>query len=777
MKKRKKLTLSVHQLVDFLLRSGSIDSRVFNSTTMSEGSRLHTYYQSRQGDNYIAEYFLKHTFLIEDYEITIQGRADGIIEEKNRYIIDEIKTTLSPIEDFKKEHMHWHLGQAKCYAFMFMDEKGLTDMGIKLTYIRQGKKEKKIELFFITYEQAKQYVHGLLENYLLFHSIIERKRVIRDESLKDLSFPFPSFREGQRKLAKYAYSIATRGGKLFVEAPTGIGKSMSTIFPFVKSLKDNENGKIFYLTAKGSGKEACNNALDILRNKGAKFTNITIMAKDKICPKDEKRCNPDECPLARGYYTKIKDIIKETLVYHDNLTTDLILDIALEKEICPFEFQLDLSLYSDIIVCDYNYLFDPTAYMRRYFDEDASMYLALVDEAHNLVDRSKDMYSASISLKEIKDTKKAIKDIESPRLKRAVNKLYKTVKEYDVYKNEINYKVDGFYELDKVLTSFINAYTDTSKDKTVKLPKEIINLFLDVNRFIKMGEYNNDNYLNFINFDKKNITLNIKCLDSSKFLKRSSSLIKGTIFFSATLTPENYFINLLGGKEEDPFLSLPSPFDKNNMALLLAPMVSVKYKNRNQTYQEVANYINSFISAKKGNYIIYCPSYEYLNAIIPFLSNDDIDLVIQTKEMSDKDKERFVLNFDKENIKTTLGVCVLGGAFSEGIDLVDDRLIGAIIIGVGMPKLCFELDETSKYYDSIGYKGKDYAYINPGMNKVAQAVGRVIRSETDRGIILLIDERYTLATYNDLFRKEWSNYQIVFNENDIKKIVNKFFNK
>lgn len=775
MKKRKKLTLSVHQLVDFLLRSGSIDSRVFNATTMNEGSRLHAYYQSKQGDNYLAEYFLKHTFLIEDYEVTIQGRADGIIEEKNRYLIDEIKTTLSPLDEFEKEHLHWHLGQAKCYAFMFMDERKLSDMGIKLTYIRQGKKEKKIELFFVTYEEAKNYVHGLIENYLLFHSIIERKRVIRDDSLKDLSFPFPTFRNGQRKLAKYAYSIATKGGKLFVQAPTGIGKSMSTIFPFVKSLKDNENGKIFYLTAKGSGKEACNNALDILRNKGAKFTNITILAKDKICPRDEKRCNPDECPLARNYYSKIKDIIKETLIYNDNLTTDLILTKAMEKEICPFEFQLDLSLYSDIIVCDYNYLFDPTAYMRRYFDEDASSHLVLVDEAHNLVDRSKDMYSASISLKQIKDAKKKMKDVESPRLKRALSKVQKAVKEYEIYKDVINYKVDGFYELDKPFTSFVNAYTDTSKDKNTRLPKEIIELFLDINRFIKMGDFNGDNYLNYVGFANKNITLNIKCLDSSKFLRRCSSLVKGNIFFSATLTPENYFINLLGGKEDDPFLSLNSPFDNKNLSLMIAPMVSVKYKNRKDSYKTVASYIEALMSKKKGNYIVYTPSYEYLNEIVPYLSKIDASLLVQTKDMSDKEKDEFISAFDISNKESVLGVCVLGGAFSEGIDLKDDRLIGVIVIGVGMPKLCFELDKTSEYYDSIGYKGKDYAYINPGMNKVAQAAGRVIRSETDRGVVLLIDERYTLATYNDLFRKEWSTYKVVFNENDVKEIVDNFF--
>ena len=383
------------------------------------------------------------------------------------------------------------------------------------------------------------------------------------------------------------------------------------------------------------------------------------------------------------------------------------------------------------------------------------------------------MYSASISLSIVKDAKKALKEVESPRLKRAVNKLLKEIKLYDIYKDEENHVVDGFYELDKVLTSFANAYSDTSKDKNTKLPKQIIDLFLDVNKFIKISDLIGDNYLCYISFRKKNIILNIKCLDASKFIRRCSSLLKGSIFFSATLTPKEYFLQLLGGEEDVPFLDLQSPFDKNNLSLMLAPMVSVKYKNRKDTYKDVASYIKTVVEHKIGNYIVYTPSYEYLNELLPYIDIPNVTLLVQDKDMDDKQKEQFIENFKADPKESVLGVCVLGGAFSEGIDLVDTRLIGAIIIGVGMPKICFELDKTAQYYEERGLKGRDFAYVNPGMNKVAQAVGRVIRSESDKGVVLLIDERYTLKEYNELFKKEWSNYSVVFTEKDIKKILEK----
>ena len=419
--------------MDFLLRSGDIDNRVFNRSSQTEGSRLHALYQSKQGDNYISEYPLKQTFIIDNVEITLQGRADGIIKKsKKQYIIDEIKTTIVELDEFRSENLAWHLGQAKCYAYMFAHALELDTIGVRLTYIKQGKNSKKLidEYTFLTTKKKKD-IYELLNQYIEFYNIVLRQIEARDASIKDLSFPFDNYRKGQKELAKYVYSVVKSKGKLFIEAPTGIGKTMSTIFPCIKYLQEDDRSKIFYLTAKATGKENAQKAVNILRNKGLNASSIVITAKEKICFCKNKACNPDECPFAIGYYNKIKEIIKESVLRYDDFDYETICHIANKYSVCPFELELDLSLYSDIIICDYNYVLDPISYMKRYFDEDASHFLVLIDEAHNLVDRSKDMYSASISKSSLEKAKKGQRHIPNRKIKNALARINKIFTHYD----------------------------------------------------------------------------------------------------------------------------------------------------------------------------------------------------------------------------------------------------------------------------------------------------------------------------------------------------------
>ncbi len=780
----KQLKLSVHQLVDFLLRSGDIDNRVFNQTTMQEGSRLHAYYQAREGDDYLAEYPLKHDFEVGDYLITLEGRADGIIiNDDGSYTIDEIKTTVQDLAIFHQEQISWHLGQAKCYAFMFMAERHLDTIKIRLSYYRQGHKDKLIDRYILTYDEGKKYILGLIDNYLEFHAIIERhnqKKIISAEAIK---FPFTNYRRGQKELIKYCYAIAKKGKRLYVEAPTGIGKTMSVLYPFIKSLKDNNEGKIFYLTAKNSGKKSAYNAVNILKEKGLDINSIVITAKEKICPNKEIKCNPDECIYALRYYSKVRAILTKALIDIDDFNYDSITSIALENQICPFEFELDLSLYCDIIICDYNYLFDPLVYMKRYFDEDASSHLALIDEAHNLIDRSRDMHSAVINKSSFDEAKLSLKNVEDKKIKRMMNKMNKFFKELKLYfLDKETILPDGFSvaTLD-LLYRFYNQYLEISKSDPKLITPELSSFFLEVNKFIKISELYDDNYLAYIKnipTKKGNLSLHLLCLDASKFIKRKTSLVKGSVFFSATMSPMDYYVNLLGGNLDSPSLTLKSPFNQDHLLLLIAPSISVKYQNRISSMSEVASYIKAMISHKVGNYFIFAPSYEYIDLLKDYLMEiDDINLFIQERDMDDNQKEEFIANFVENPIKTNLGVAVLGGTFSEGIDLIADRLFGAVIIGVGLAKINFELDEIAKYYDSINLPGKDYAYVNPGMNKVMQAVGRVIRSEDDRGIVLLIDERYTLNKYQELYKKEWSNYQIVLSKEDVDNSILNFLKK
>ena len=369
----KSLELSVHQLVDFLLRTGDIDSRVFNRSSMTEGSRLHSSYQSKQGSNYISEYPLKQIFVVDDIEVMLQGRADGIIKKSEKeYIIDEIKTTIADLKEFRDSNFEWHIGQAKCYAYMFAKALGLETIGVRLTYIKQGKESQKlIEEYTYFTSEIENDIYSLIEEYLEFYNVIFRLTEKRNESIVSLDFPFDSYRAGQKELSKYVYGAIKNHEKLYIEAPTGIGKTMSCIYPSIKYLAEDEKSKIFYLTAKATGKENAHKALQILKENNLSLSDIIITSKEKICFCKDKACNPDECPYTKGYYNKIKNIIKESIIRYDDFDYETIVHIANKHSVCPFELELDLSLYCDVIVCDFNYVFDPTAYMKRYFDEDS----------------------------------------------------------------------------------------------------------------------------------------------------------------------------------------------------------------------------------------------------------------------------------------------------------------------------------------------------------------------------------------------------------------------
>lgn len=774
------LKLSVHQLVDFLLRKGSIDNRVFNRASMSEGSRLHRLYQSNQDADFLSEYPLKHEYYVDGVLIELNGFADGIRQNKfGEYCVEEIKTTVEELQVFKEENIAWHLGQAKCYALMFAQERKLERISIKIIYIRQGKeKERLVDLYNFSTTELEQDVITYLEDYLDFYSIIFRYNEKKMESINNLAFPFGKYRKGQRELSKYVYALASNGGRMFIEAPTGIGKTMSTLFPCIKALSLNDKGKIFYLTAKTSGKEAAYNAVNILKEKGLIINDIVITAKEKICPNGQKTCNPDECPFAKDYYTKLQAILRFALTNYSTFDYDLVNQIAFDNMICPFELQLDLSLFCDIIICDYNYLFDPISYMKRYFDEDSSHYMALIDEAHNLVDRSQNMYSASLSYNTFLKMKKSLRKVKSVKLKRRITSLNRMFEEINLtYEDDETIIEKLSDEYIDYLIDFNETYLAVNKDDHHLITKETTNFFLDVNRFLKIGELVNEKYLTYIRKNNEDITINYFCLDTSKFLHSLTNRIKLALFFSATFSPMDYYVNMLGGESGDACLSLPSPFPRENFEVLVAPKVSIKYKHRDESYESVRKYIKTFVSSKIGNYFIYSPSYEYMHKLLAGFEIEDVDTYQQSKEMSDKEKQTFLLNFTSSPTKTTLGFLVIGGSFGEGIDLVSDRLIGVVVIGIGLPRINFESNQVAEYFKNQDMAGYDYAYTNPGINKVMQAVGRVIRSEEDKGAALLIDERYLNRNYLDLYRAEWKNYKVVFNEEDIQEALKNFYNK
>ncbi len=775
-----KLTLSVHQLVDFLLRKGSIDDRVYNERTMEEGTRLHVF-QEKSGEKYrYTEYYLKQEFHIQDFTIILQGRADGILKRGPLYIIDEIKTTNSELIAFEESEKEWHLGQAKCYAYMFAKENAYEQIGVNITYIKQGSNEQYTREYVFNYLELEQYVYSLLSEYLSFYRIITSHWEEKERSIAALHFPYKTLRPGQKELIDKAIENAVSGGVLFCEAPTGIGKTIATLYPYIKSLENDLDKKIFYLTAKNSGKEAAKNAVDTLTNEGLVAKTIVLSAKEKICFTKGADCNPDECPFAKEYYSKIKEAETFALLNENTYDYFYISRLAEQFEICPFELQLDLSDFCDIIICDYNYVFDPLAHLKQFFDEGETNYLLLVDEAHNLVDRSRDMYSATMKLEtltEALDFKKGT-DARAKRLVNRIKKFYEDIE--DKYSGDEDYVViDDIDTLVKPLYRFLDAYIELSKEDHKAITKPLKELYLEVNRFVRIYEITYDSDVHYyVSFDNDTVEVHIYERDASHYLANSLSLFHSSLLFSATLTPNKYYMNLLGGDDMSDFLSLPSPFPPNHFKVMVAPSVSTRYRNRESGYDSVMQYILSFISGKVGNYFIFFPSYEYMNQITNrWIIRRDIKLYVQEKEMDEETKNEFLSHFINEPEVTTVAFVVMGSIFSEGIDLTYDRLIGVAVVGVGLPRINYESDLIRSYYNDLEMDGYAYAYKNPGINKVMQAMGRVIRSEDDMGVGLLIDERYVTREYRDMLTHTWPNYTVTRDANAIEATVKDFFNK
>ena len=778
--KKRYLTLSVHQLIDFLLRDGDIDDRVYNSETMALGSKMHGDYQKAQGETYLSEVPLTQRIEIEEGTITLQGRADGIIVGGEVPIIDEIKTTVDDLVHFSTVQYAWHVGQAICYAYMYLSKQGGEKARVRLTYISQfNEKVKLITEEDFTFSELRDKVEEYCRNYLGFMGMNYEHIARRDASAKKVSFPYKTFRSGQRELAKYVYGVTTSGGVLFSEAPTGTGKTMSTLFPASKAFRENHLDRIFYLTAKTTGASSAHKAIGDLLDAGLVARDVWVLAKEKVCLSPGCGCNPDECPFARGYFAKVREALKEALSGNERFTPEYVERVAIEKSMCPFEFQLDLSSFCDFVVADYNYCFDPLVYLERFFDEtvDSSTSLLLVDEAHNLLDRAREMYSARLSLKQCKAAVKSLKGD-------AFKTYRKHLRAMEGELESLAFGASGLsriYEVPEEIIKTLNKFKQAKarQNKKTKLPPlsvEYRDYSREANRFSFIAEnYFSTHYVCYLLKESDDISLVLYCIDPSKYLSDRLDRVKGAVFFSATMSPMDYQMDALLGRKDYPYVLLSSPFPKENLDLMIAPKVSVRYKDRDASYEEVAAYLKSFVSGKTGNYFIFFPSYGYLEHMLPILDLGEAEVHAQLRGMTPKERLEFIDLFQPNPDKTHVGLLVLGGAFSEGIDLVDDRLIGVAVVGIGLPQINDETNLIKSYYDAKDNAGFEYAYKDPGMNKVLQAMGRLIRSESDRGAVLLIDDRYLHDEYRDLFLRLYSDYDVVTSPKEVRKNVEDFF--
>ncbi len=774
----KQIELSVHELVDFVLRKGDIDSRSFNSMTMQEGTRIHNIYHSKQGSNYLKEYPLKGIFSYEDSLIYLSGRSDGIILEEVP-IIEEIKSTNCDLNSFFKENEEWHLGQAICYGYLYAIEKGLDKVKIRLTYISQVNNDILKKNYCYKTDKLLTKIHQYFDVYFQFARIIETRKNRRNESLSVLRFPFSNAREGQMELIDFTKQAIESADSRFAEASTGIGKTMATIFSTLSYLKEDKLDNVFYLCPKNTNFDNAAKALEILNKEGYLLSYTEIRARSKMCPyKLEKTCNPDDCPLTVGYYSKLKDVLKDCLVHENLLNSEIIDKYAKKYDVCPFELSLDFSVYTDFVVCDYNYAFHPISYLRRFFEVPDKTYriFALVDEAHNLIDRARDMFTVTFSEEDYKNLKKELKGYRNPEINKILRKINQDLRLFKQF--EFNDQPIILEQLDSKfiqhitkLRSEINVLETENPKLKLKKGKDFL---IDLYKFIVINDLLNDGFKIILDNKYDNLTIKLFCIDPSTFINKSLFHFLGTLFFSATLTPIDYFQKVNLNRDGFKTISLPSPFNPNNFFLIINDNISIKYKDRDKTLEEVVKEINIFVSKKVGNYLIFVPSFEYSRKIEKYFINDN-RFVFQTATMTNKDKDEFLANFKENPQESRIGVCVISGSFAESIDLTGDRLIGVVVVGVGLPQVNFENNLVKDFYIQKEMNGYEFAYMNPGINKVLQALGRVIRTQNDKGSALIIDSRYAQSHYFSVLKDRYKNYTKIKDSNGLIKALNSFY--
>lgn len=749
---------SVRGIIEYVLKSGSIDDRFITSARAQEGTIAHQKLQLNNSeiyDNYEKEVRMQMNFEIDNILLILDGRADGIIIENNKIYIEEIKSTYRPLIYIDEDYNELHLAQVKFYAYIYSVQNDLKSINIRLSYFNLETEEVKSfnKLFYI--DDLEQFVFKIINEYKKWILLKANLVYKRNESIKELEFPFERYRKGQKELAIHIFNTIKQKGVLFAQAPTGIGKTISTIFPSIKAIGSNKGERIIYLTAKTITRTVAEEAINKLIEKGLQCKCITITAKEKICFKDKTICNPENCEYANGYYDRVNNIIFK-IINKENIISREILEYYAKKEkLCPFELSLDLSNWSDIIICDYNYAFDPSARLKRFFEDDVNNNILLVDEGHNLVDRSRNMFSAEIYKENILNVSRIIKG-RAPKIYKSLNSINKYLIEIrkEVQELEENnfYRQEQYKELNTLLRIFLKECDEyLIKSINTEGYNEVRDLYFDIRSFINISELYSKEYVTIVELNKNDVRLKLFCVNPSKNLSKIIQRTYSTIIFSATLSPINYYIDLLGGNNESYRLKLISPFKKENLKVYVNSL-NVRFKKREENIDKLCSIIYNFKEELLGNYIVFLPSYIYMKKVYERYIElyNESNVIIQGENLTEQDKEEFLSNFICN--KNILAFCVLGGIFSEGIDLPGKQLIGTIVVGVGFPNINIENNIIKDYYEENGY---DYAYIYPGINKIMQAVGRVIRREEDKGRVLLIDDRYRSLKYKSLLPREW----------------------
>lgn len=766
MKEETIIRISVRSLVEFILREGDIDNRVSGSMekdAMLLGGKIHRKIQSRMGTNYTAEVPLKIQMPCDGFVLQIEGRADGVLKDDGKVLIDEIKGILRSLEHLEAP-VPVHLAQAKCYAYIYAVQNSLKCIDVQMTYCQMETEEIRRFCQEFEFQELQTWFQDLVTQYEKWAKFEIEWRNVRNDSIRQIEFPFP-YREGQRDLVVSVYRTILRKKKLFIQAPTGVGKTMATVFPAVRAVGEGLGEKIFYLTAKTITRTVAEQAFSLLKEKGLLYKTITLTAKEKICFCEQAECNPDACPYAKGHFDRVNDAVFDLITHSGDWSREVLEEQAKKHMVCPFEMSLDVSNWADAVICDYNYAFDPQAHLKRFFSESGKgEYLFLIDEAHNLVERGREMYSASLYKEDLLEVRKLVK-AEDPKLAKRLSEcnqqfleLKRECEHYQILKSVSHIALKLMNVLSK-----LEDYLEECKDAEKK--KRVLDFYFAVRSFLNIHDIMDENYVIFSEMmEDGRFQIKLFCVNPAVNLQNYLEQGNSTIFFSATLLPVHYYKKLLSVEKDDYAVYAHSSFPQENRFLFIGTDVSTRYTRRGEsTYQRFARYIAVMAEQKKGNYMAFFPSYRFLEEVHTcFLEcvDHEVDSICQVSYMDEEQREEFLEEFEQEREKSLVAFCVMGGIFSEGIDLTDDKLIGAVIAGTGLPQVCTEREILKQYFNAADMDGFDYAYLYPGMNKVLQSAGRVIRTESDRGVILLLDDRFRAMRYREVFPREWQQYQL-----------------
>ena len=715
------------------------------------------------GTNYTAEVPLKIQMPCDGFVLQIEGRADGVLKDDGKVLIDEIKGILRSLEHLEAP-VPVHLAQAKCYAYIYAVQNSLKCIDVQMTYCQMETEEIRRFCQEFEFQELQTWFQDLVTQYEKWAKFEIEWRNVRNDSIRQIEFPFP-YREGQRDLVVSVYRTILRKKKLFIQAPTGVGKTMATVFPAVRAVGEGLGEKIFYLTAKTITRTVAEQAFSLLKEKGLLYKTITLTAKEKICFCEEAECNPDACPYAKGHFDRVNDAVFDLITHSGDWSREVLEEQAKKHMVCPFEMSLDVSNWADAVICDYNYAFDPQAHLKRFFSESGKgEYLFLIDEAHNLVERGREMYSASLYKEDLLEVRKLVK-AEDPKLAKGLSEcnqqfleLKRECEHYQILKSVSHIALKLMNVLSK-----LEDYLEECKDAEKK--KRVLDFYFAVRSFLNIHDIMDENYVIFSEMmEDGRFQIKLFCVNPAVNLQNYLEQGNSTIFFSATLLPVHYYKKLLSVEKDDYAVYAHSSFPQENKFLFIGTDVSTRYTRRGEsTYQRFARYIAVMAEQKKGNYMAFFPSYRFLEEVHTcFLEcvDHEVDSICQVSYMDEEQREEFLEEFEQEREKSLVAFCVMGGIFSEGIDLTDDKLIGAVIAGTGLPQVCTEREILKQYFNVADMDGFDYAYLYPGMNKVLQSAGRVIRTESDRGVILLLDDRFRAMRYREVFPREWQQYQL-----------------